>query len=174
MNDCETLAAGRFLSLVKEGRWEYATRNKASGVVHVVPVTDDGKLIFVEQFRPPVGRKVIEFPAGLAGDIQDQEDEALETAAARELEEETGYQAREYKRVFHGPTSAGLCDEIATIFLAHGLAKVADGGGVGGEDITVHEVPLDQTHAWLEAKQRDGFYVAARVYTGLYFLQRNG
>ena len=53
-----------FLNLVQRGRWAYATRPNASGVVVIVPVTNDGKLIFVEQFRPPVNAKVLELPAG--------------------------------------------------------------------------------------------------------------
>jgi len=171
VDDVEIIAAGSFLSLAKKGRWEYATRNKSSGVVIVVPLTDDGKLLFVEQFRPPVDRTVIEFPAGLAGDIAGREDEALADAATRELEEETGYRAAQMQRVYNGPSSAGLTDEISTIFLAKQLERVADGGGVGGEQITVHEVARADVHTWLERGQQEGFYVAARVYTGLYFLQ---
>ena len=172
MSDIETITAGRFISLVKRGKWEYVTRSNASGVVIVVPLTADGNLLFVEQFRPPVDRNVIEFPAGLAGDIAGQEDEALALAAARELEEETGYQAQSIECVYTGPSSAGLCDEISTIFIARGLTKVTDGGGVDGENILVHEVPRQDAHRWLEKQQANGYFVAARVYTGLYFLER--
>ena len=172
MNEAETVAAGRFLSLVRRGTWEYATRNKASGVVIVVPVADDDKLVFVEQFRPPVNKTVIEFPAGLAGDISGQENEQLVSAAGRELEEETGYRAGRLDHVYTGPSSAGLCDEISTIFVARKLSRVSAGGGVDGEEISTHEIPQSEAHAWLEQRQREGCYVAARVYTGLYFLRR--
>lgn len=170
MNDVETIARGRFLNLMKRGTWEYASRTGAADVVIVVPLTSEGKLIFVEQFRPPVGRRVIEFPAGLAGDDSGREDEALEEAARRELEEETGYRAGRLHHAFTGPSSAGLTDEITTIFLASELERVADGGGVGGEDITVHEVPLVDVDTWLADQRRQGSYVAARVYAGLYLL----
>lgn len=170
MDAGKPIVQGRFLSLVAQGDWEYVTRNNAAGVVIVVPLTDEGRLVFVEQFRRPVGANVIEFPAGLAGDIAGAEDEALAVAAARELEEETGYRAGGLTPVYSGPSSAGLCDEISTIFLATGLRRASEGGGVGGEKITVHEIPRDDAHAWLGEQQRRGRLVAARVYAGLYFL----
>ena len=170
--DIETVATGQFLSLKKIGRWEYAARNKATPVVIVVPLTDDGKLVFVEQFRAPVKNTVIEFPAGLAGDIAGLEDEALEDAALRELEEETGYRAAGMRRVYTGPSSAGLCDEVSTIFLADKLQLTGEGGGVDGERITPHEIPRSSVHQWLQSQQQAGLYVASRVYTGLYFLNQ--
>jgi ADP-ribose pyrophosphatase len=171
-NSTETIATGRYVSLVKVGRWEYATRTNASGVVFVAALTDDEKLIFVEQFRPPVAKRVIEFPAGLAGDVAGEEHESLEQAAARELEEETGYRAAQWQHAFTGPATAGLCDEIATLFLARGLTRVGAGGGVEHEAITVYEVPLLEVDAWLQQKQREGSLVDGRVYAGLYFLAR--
>mgnify|MGYP002623240218 CR=1 FL=1 len=172
MSELETIAKGRFISLVRRGTWEFVTRHSAKGVVIVVPLTDEGKLIFVEQFRPPVNRTVIEFPAGLAGDIAGQQDEALAQAAARELEEEAGYRAENLQHVYTGPSSAVLCDEVSSIFVARGLTRVSAGGGVDGEEITTHEIPVAEAHPWLESRQREGHYVAARVYTGLYFLER--
>lgn len=166
----EPLAIGRFLSLVKVGTWEYATRNNASGVVMIAPLTTENRVIFVEQYRPPVDKMVIEFPAGLAGDIEGEADELLEAAAARELEEETGYRAEKMQHVFTGPASAGLCDEIASLYVARNLTRVGQGGGVDGENITVHEVPLAEADAWLSEKQRAGCLVDGRVYAGLYFL----
>jgi ADP-ribose pyrophosphatase len=168
----ETIAKGRYLSLVKVGSWEYATRHSATGVVLIVPLTRDGNVILVEQFRPPVARRVIEFPAGLVGDLDDAADERLEDAAARELDEETGYQAGRLEHVYTGPASAGLCDEIAALFLASDLERCSEGGGVAGENITVHEVPLAQVDAWLANKQAAGCLVDGRVYAGLYFLSR--
>jgi ADP-ribose pyrophosphatase len=171
-NRVERIATGRFLSLVKTGSWEYATRNNARGVVMVAPLTKAGEVIFVEQFRPPVGKVVIEFPAGLAGDIAGQENEQLQQAAARELEEETGFRADRFQHVFTGPASAGLCDEIASLFLAYDLERVGEGGGVDGESIVVHAVLLADVDEWLARKQQSGALVDGRVYAGLYFLTR--
>jgi 8-oxo-dGTP pyrophosphatase MutT (NUDIX family) len=82
---------GRHLSMFNRGGWEYAKRNTARPAVGIVAVTDDGKVVLVEQHRPPVGRNVIELPAGLSGDIAGSEEETLLEAAQRELLEETGY-----------------------------------------------------------------------------------
>ncbi|HEV7223072.1 MAG TPA: NUDIX hydrolase, partial [Pirellulales bacterium] len=87
------LAAGRHLQLVQQGHWEYADRTSAREAVVLAAVTDERQLLLVEQYRIPVGRRVIELPAGLVGDIAGEEDERLETAAGRELLEETGYRA---------------------------------------------------------------------------------
>ena len=109
-----------------------------TGIVAIIAVTDDGKLLLVEQDRPPVGRRVIELPAGLAGDENGAEHEDLATAARRELREETGYDAAEMVRVAAGPPSAGMTDEVITLFRARGLRKVDDAGGVGSEQITLN------------------------------------
>jgi ADP-ribose pyrophosphatase len=66
-------------------------------------------------------------------------------------------------------TSPGMTSEVVTIFRAHGLRRVSAGGGVAGEDIRVHEVPLAEVDAWLGARARDGFTIAVKVYAGLYF-----
>src|SRR5215217_1288754 len=88
-----TIAEGKRVRLVRRGDWEFVTRKKSSGIVAIVAVTDDYKLVLVEQYRPPVAKSVIELPAGLAGDEAGHEQEDLLTAARRELLEETGYEA---------------------------------------------------------------------------------
>jgi ADP-ribose pyrophosphatase len=171
MTDLEVLAEGKHLQFVRRDRWEYVTRNGASGVVVVAALTQVGNVLLVEQFRAPVGRRVIELPAGLSGDVEGAADEPLAQAAQRELIEETGYRAAELRHVFTGPSSAGLTDEIVAIFVAAGLTRVAEGGGVEGESIVVHEVPLPEIDSWLEARAREGYLIDVRVYTGLYFLR---
>src|SRR5436190_21784999 len=89
----EVLYEGKFRRYVRRGGWEYVARRNVTGIVGIIAVTDDGKLVLVEQFRPPVGKNVIEIPAGLAGDVAGSEHEALAEAARRELLEETGYEA---------------------------------------------------------------------------------
>ncbi len=148
----ETLAEGKFLRLVKQGRWEYAARKGISGIVAIVAVTDDGKLILVEQYRPPVGKPVIELPAGLAGDVEGSELEELSAAARRELLEETGYEADTMEPLGSGSSSAGMCDEMITLFRATGLRKTGLGEGDGQEQITLHEVPVGEVAAWVASK----------------------
>jgi ADP-ribose pyrophosphatase len=144
-----------------------------TGIVAIVAVTEGKKLILVEQFRPPLQKRVIELPAGLAGDVPGAEEEELAVAAQRELEEETGYTAKTMKLAATGVPSAGLCDEIISIFVAEGLMKTGDGGGDASEDIVVHEVPVDHVLAWLEQKQKEDMLVDLKVYTGLCFVQRH-
>ena len=126
-----TIAEGRFTRYVTMDGWEYVERKNVSGIVGIVAVTDDKKWILVEQFRKPVGGRVIELPAGLAGDAPGQEDEPLQEAAQRELVEETGYEAGGFEFLTEGPISAGITDEILTFYLATELKKVSDGGGAG-------------------------------------------
>ena len=165
----EIVRKGKFIDLVKRGSWEYVTRPDVSGIVGILAITDDRKLVLVEQFRPPVNRRVIEIPAGLAGDDAASAGENLAAAAARELEEETGYRAARVEMVASGVSSAGLTDEIITLFRATGLVRVGDGGGDEHENITVHEVPLDEVKVWLEQRVREGLLVDLKIYGALYF-----
>jgi len=168
----QTIVETRFLKLIKRGRWEFVQRANATGVVCLFPLTADYRVILVEQYRPPVNAPVIEFPAGLAGDIEGQEDEPLESAALRELIEETGYRA---ERVIPlGPTvsSAGLTDETVHFFLALDLKRVGEGGGDDSENITVHAVPFDKIEEWLKEAEARGCQLDARIYAGLFFLSK--
>ena len=168
----QIIAETRFLRLIKRGRWEFIQRANATGVVCLFPLTSDHQVIFVEQFRPPVDAPVIEFPAGLAGDIDGQESETFQTAALRELMEETGYESQTVIPL--GPTvsSAGLTDETVHFFLALDLTKVAAGGGDDSENITVHTVPFVDIEEWLNVAKKRGCLIDARIYAGLYYLSK--
>lgn len=167
------LGEGRFLRLVDRGGWEFAQRKNCTGVIAVVAVTDDESIVLVEQRRPALDARVIELPAGLVGDEHGSHDEAMEEAAQRELVEETGYEAASFEMLTEGPASAGMAAELITVFLAHGLKRVGEGGGVSSEDITVHEVPLAGVETWLKAREREGVLVDPKVYAGLYFAGRD-
>ncbi len=164
-----TLHAGKFLALVKEGRWEYVDRLGATGAAIVVAVTSERKLLLVEQYRIPVRARTIELPAGIIGDDPGG-NESPADAAHRELLEETGYVAERIETLTTGPASSGLTSEVVTLLLASGLKRVHAGGGVGHENITVHEVPLSEVHDWLAAKASEGLLIEPKVYAGLYFI----
>ena len=159
---------GRFLGLNEMDGWEYAYRTNASGVVVLVPVTDAGELVLVEQYRIPVKCRVLELPAGLVGD-NDDPDEDFKTAAYRELIEETGYAASSLEELLTGPSTAGMSDEVITIYYASGLQRVGPGGGDGNEDITVHHLPVENPLEWLKAREEDGILLDPKIYAGLFW-----
>ncbi|HZN35939.1 MAG TPA: NUDIX hydrolase, partial [Pirellulaceae bacterium] len=123
------LWAGRHVSVLARGKWEFVTRNTRRPAVGIVAITGERRIVLVEQFRPPVNARVIELPAGLAGDQAGAEQEPLLAAAQRELLEETGYRAARWTELAGGYSSPGLTDELVVLFLAEGLTKVAPGGG---------------------------------------------
>ncbi|MEM9529533.1 MAG: NUDIX hydrolase [Pseudomonadota bacterium] len=167
------LYRGKFLGLYQTGTWEYCTRVNSRAVVVVAAMTQQQEVLLVEQFRPPVAGRVMEFPAGLVGDLPGAENEALTVAAQRELEEETGYTAGSLEPLMKGPVSAGLTSEQIHFFLGRELTKTGAGGGVSTEDITVHTIKWGRCHDWLAERQAQGILVDPKVYGGLYFLGRN-
>jgi ADP-ribose pyrophosphatase len=160
------LGEGKYIRLYCEDGWEYVTRPHLTGIVVIVPITDDGKLILVEQPRKAVHNRVVELPAGMVGDVDASE--TLAAAASRELIEETGFAAREIVLLAEGPTAVGISDEIISFFHARGLTRVGPGGGDDSEDITVHEVPLAEVRRFLAAKIAEGRCVDPKIYAGLF------
>ena len=88
------------------------------GAVGVIPITEDGKVIIERQFRYPLDRVVTEIPAGKL----DSFTEDRLSAAKRELEEETGYTAKEWISLGDYYPTPAYCDERITLYLARGLA----------------------------------------------------
>lgn len=167
----ETLYQGRWLSLRKRGRWEYAERNNPGGAVIILAVTPEDKVLFVEQYRVAIQKHTIEMPAGLVGDLADQLDEGALLAASRELEEETGYRCERVEFVHEGPSSSGMSTEMITFARACGLTRVGPGGGDESENIVVHEVPRAEAGAWLFARAREGYSIDPKLFAGLWFIE---
>ncbi|HZK79759.1 MAG TPA: NUDIX hydrolase [Humisphaera sp.] len=165
----EIVSAGKYLRLMRKGKWEYVDRTGTGGAVGIVAITDDAKLLLVEQYRAPVDKYVIELPAGLVGDEPGQERESVLVAARRELQEETGYDAGEISFLVSGPTSPGMNSEIIALVLAGKLQKLHAGGGVEGESIVIHEIPLTQVEIQLKEWIAQGKLVDLKVYAGLHF-----
>jgi ADP-ribose pyrophosphatase len=151
---------GRFITTKTKGKWEYVSRARGIKAAVILAVVD-GDVILVEQFRVPLGRMCLELPAGLVGD--ETAGEAVELAAARELEEETGYSAASIEVVGEFYSSPGMVSESFTFVRAHGLTKVSDGGGVEDENIIVHRVALDQVPAFIAAKRGEGCGIDAKL-----------
>ena len=160
----DLLWQGKYLELRRDGTWEYAARVGGMGAAVILAVTDARELVLVEQLRPALGRPTIELPAGLIGD-DGNFDPSI--AAARELAEETGFVARDWTLVGDFATSPGMSSEMFTLFRATGLTRTGPGGGVAGEDITVHVVPLDGIGGWLDAQRAEGRVIDCRLIVAL-------
>ena len=149
----EQVWEGKYIKVLKHGTWEYVSRTRGVGAA-VMLAADEGQVILVEQYRVPLGAMSLELPAGLVGD--EQEGEAIEAAAIRELEEETGYRAEHMVNLGRFHASPGMSSEGFTLLRAEGLKKVGEGGGVDGEDIKVHLVRYADLAAFIETKRREG------------------
>jgi ADP-ribose pyrophosphatase len=167
----ETLCQGRWLSLRKRGRWEYAERNNPGGAVIIVAVTPEDCVLFVQQYRVSILKHTIEMPAGLVGDLAGQADESALLAAARELEEETGYRCGRMEFIHEGPSSSGMSTEMIAFVRAHDLVRVGPGGGDESENIVIHPVPRREAGAWLFARAAEGYSIDPKLFAGLWFLE---
>ncbi len=153
---------GKYLTTKTRGRWEYVGRARGIRAAAILAI-EDGHVLLVEQYRVPLGKVCLELPAGLIGDDEGLEDEEAEAAAARELEEETGYHAERMESCGEFYSSPGMVSESFTLMRAHGLTKVGDGGGTESEDITVHRVPLADLPQFVAERRALGHGVDVRV-----------
>jgi ADP-ribose pyrophosphatase len=156
------------LIIFKTDDWEFVERKKGKEAVVVIAETNDGRIILTEQLRRPVNARVIEFPAGLVGDEDDNADPA--ETARKELEEETGYTCERVELLARGPSSPGITSEIISFYRAIDVTRKGKGGGVGSESITVHEVTRAELRKWLKTKESGGVMTDLKLWAGLYFL----
>lgn len=168
----EILFEGRFVRLVRQDHWEWAERTNTACAVVVVAVTPERQIVLTEQYRIPLGARVLELPAGLVGDTPHQAAEDRLAAARRELLEETGFVSDDWQALVEGPVSAGMSNERAALYLACDAWAAGQGGGDPSENIQVHVVPLAQAEAFLADRRRQGVLVDPKVYAGLYFASR--
>lgn len=158
--DEDIVWTGKFLVARKRGRWEYVSRT--GGVrAAVILAIDDGNVILVDQYRVPLGRTCLELPAGLVGD--DDAGETIAAAAARELEEETGYRATSIEPIGDFHSSPGMVSECFSLVRATGLVRVGAGGGVDGEGITVHRVPITGIADYVAARRGEGMAIDVKL-----------
>ncbi|MBU9724042.1 MULTISPECIES: NUDIX domain-containing protein [Bacillaceae] len=127
----------------KESKREIVTH---PGAVAVIPVTTEGKVILVNQFRKPLEKVIAEIPAGK---LEKGEDPLL--CAKRELEEETGMLAENWTNVGSFYTSPGFADEIIHLYLADGLTEGKENLDED-EFVERFEVTLDEAERLIETQ----------------------
>lgn len=136
------------------------------GAVAVVPLVGDRTVLMVRQYRAPVGRDVLEIPAGK----RDVDGEAPEDTARRELVEEVGQRPGRLVGLAEFYNSPGFCDEYTHLFLGLDLERASSRQELRAEErhMTVERVALDDVDAMVRA----GEIVDAKSIIGLVLAQR--
>ncbi|MEK7263829.1 MAG: NUDIX hydrolase [Bacteroidota bacterium] len=133
----------------------------------IVPVLDDGRIIFIKQFRYPIQKEIFELPAGK---LFPNEDPFL--CAQRELEEETGYIANEWKHLTSMYTSPGFCSELLHIYLATKLTPATDGRKLeeGELGMELHLLSMSEAMQKIADKEIiDGKTIAGIMLASMFF-----
>ena len=162
----EVMCEGRFVRLVKRGKWEFASRARNISAV-VILAEHEGKVILIDQPRVPLGARCVELPAGLVGD--EDPNATVDATAIRELEEETGFTAARIEVLGEFYASPGMVSESFTLVRAHGVRRIGEGGGDDNEDIHVHVVARADIPNFLEQKRAEGFGIDVKLLIFLNF-----
>lgn len=136
---------------------------KHPGAVAVIALTDDNKLLMVEQYRKALERALVEIPAGKL-----EKGESPESTAKRELEEETGYMCESLEKIIAFYTSPGFADELVHLFVAKGLTKLTEAAELDEDEfLDVLEVTLEEAQQMVE----DGRIYDAKTAYAVQYLQ---
>lgn len=135
------------------------------GAVVLLPITEDGRVVLIRNYRVSIDQTLLELPAGTI-----EQGDSPEQTAGRELIEETGYRADRLQMIRKFYSSPGICDEVMYLFLASGLVA-------GEPDREANEQIENQLAGWDEIRQwiADGTIQDAKTLVGLMsYLQENG
>ena len=178
-----TIATGKYIALNKleyvdrrgtERCWESADRVNGtprgsdipSAVLIIARIVPDDEIILVRQFRPPAGKLMIEFPAGLVDPGED-----IETTAHRELYEETGYQGKFLFATSAGYSSPGLTGEAVALCVMEingaDYSEVPQNHQEECEDIEVFRVPISKLADFIAEQEVQNCGVDSKIYTFL-------
>jgi ADP-ribose pyrophosphatase len=126
-----------------------ATRElvKHPGAVAILPLTDDGRMIVVEQYRKPLERSIVEIPAGKL-----EPNENPDLCAQRELKEETGFVASKMSHLSSFYTSPGFADELLHLYIAEGLTA---GESTPDEDefLDYRAITLEEAYQMIQSEE---------------------
>ena len=159
---------GKYLQLhhadvrLPNGETSYREYLKHPGAVMVIPLFDNGDVLVERQFRYPLQKVFIEFPAGK----KDPGEAPLDTAR-RELLEETGYEAAEYLHITDINNALAYCDEVIHLYLAQGISQVSAQQLDDNEFVQLMRVPLDELMRWI----RNGWVSDVKTQLGAYWLK---
>jgi 8-oxo-dGTP pyrophosphatase MutT (NUDIX family) len=159
-----------------KGEWAYAHRANAKGIVVIVPLIDNERILFIKTRRPPLVAEGfegfnIEFPAGLVADVD--KNETTQECAKKELLEEAGLVAESFEVLTQRLSSSGGCvSEVSTIVLArvNGAAERFEPQDDGGIIVERDEVRVCDIPMWLKEQERAQNTIGAQTLAGLYYV----
>jgi ADP-ribose pyrophosphatase len=166
INKTEKIFSGKVFDIqVDEIEYDSGNGGVREVVIHpggavALPVTGEGKIIFVKQFRYPFQSEVLELPAGKLDEGEDPE-----LCAVRELEEETGFKPGTVKKLGAIYTSPGFCTEILHIYLTEDLTEGSHNREEGEVDMEVLELSLEE----IEEKIAAGEIVDSKTICGIHY-----
>ncbi|WP_066047381.1 NUDIX hydrolase [Robertmurraya korlensis] len=151
----EKIFSGKIISLqvddveLPNGKHSKRELIKHPGAVAVIAITNEGKIVMVEQYRKALERDIVEIPAGK---LEKGEEPAL--CAKRELEEETGYVCQSLDLLISFYTSPGFADEIVHLYVARGLEKKEDAAPPDEDEfVTLVELTLEEALQYIEERK---------------------
>ncbi|MEH7354063.1 NUDIX hydrolase [Neobacillus drentensis] len=122
---------------------------KHPGAVAILAITNDNKVVMVEQYRKALERTIVEIPAGK---LEKGEEPAV--CARRELEEETGYECEHLELLTSFYTSPGFADEIIHVFLAKGLTKKENAAALDEDEfVNLEELTLEEVEQYVKEQK---------------------
>ncbi|MCM3724480.1 NUDIX hydrolase [Neobacillus cucumis] len=151
----EEIFSGKIISLhlqdveLPNGKHSKREIIKHPGAVAVIAVTDENKVVMVEQYRKALERTIVEIPAGKL-----EKGEEPEICARRELEEETGYECSSLELLTSFYTSPGFADEIVHVYVAKGLTKKEDAAGLDEDEfVNLEELTLEEALKYVKEQK---------------------
>ena len=151
----EEIYSGKVISLylqdvmLPNGKQSKREIIKHPGAVAILAVTNENKIIMVEQFRKALERTIVEIPAGK---LEKGEEPAL--CARRELEEETGYECESLELLTSFYTSPGFADEIVHVYLAKGLSKKENAAALDEDEfVNLEELTLEEALHYIKEQK---------------------